>query len=416
MTRVLAAVLAAVALVVASLAATPAARAASAPSPSPAPDADSAIVVQPETGDVVYAKNADVHRPIASTTKLMTALLTLERSSLDDIVPAAAYHPLPAESVINLRAGERMTVRDLLRGLLLASANDAAVTLADHVSGSTPAFVALMNRRARQLGLKETHYANPIGLDAPGNYSSAHDLAVLAQILLQKPFFAKTVNRPAAHLATGARPRNIINRNDLVREYPFVNGVKTGHTQQAGYVLVGSAQRNGVMVVSVVLGEPSIAARDSESLALLKYGLKRYHEVVAVRAGQRLASVKLKYRSTHVPLVAARTLRQVVRDGRHPTVRVTGVPAEINGPLAKGARVGTIVVRTDHAEIARVPLVTAGPIRAASLEAKAGSFFTKGGTLILVAVLALCTLQLARMRRRAVRRRARSRRRGTEAA
>jgi len=153
-----------------------------------------------------------------------------------------------------------------------------------------------------------------------------------------------------------------------------------------------------------------------ESLALLKLGLRRYRSVVAVRAGQRVASAKLKYRSSHVPLVAGRTVRQVVRRGRHPKVSVAGVPSEIAGPRAKGARVGTVVVRTNRAEVARVPLVTGQAVAAASLESKAGSFFTKAGTLILVAVLALCTLQLARMRRRAVRRRERSRRRGTEAA
>ncbi len=406
MTRALVAALAALALLAAPAAA----------AEKPAPRASAAILVQPETGDVVYAKNADRERPIASTTKLMTALLTLERSSLDDVVPAAPYHPLPAESVINLRAGERMTVRDLLRGLLLASANDAAVTLADHVSGSTPAFVKLMNRRARQLGLKHTHYANPVGLDAPGNYSSARDLAVLAQTLLQKPFFAKTVNRPGATLESGARTRRILNRNLLVRRYPFVDGVKTGHTIQAGYVLVGAGSRNGVMLVSAVLGEPSEAARDDETLSLLRYGLRRYRNVVAVRGGQRLASVKLKYRDEHVPLVAARTVKQVVRKGTRPTVRVEGVPTELNGPLAARSRVGTAVVRSNGAEVARVPLVTAHAVTEATLEDKAGSFFTRAGTLVLVAVLVLSTLQLARMRRRAVRRRERSRRRGTEAA
>jgi D-alanyl-D-alanine carboxypeptidase (penicillin-binding protein 5/6) len=409
MTRALLAALAAMALVLASARQAMAAE-------HPAPRAASAILVQPETGDVVYAKNADRERPIASTTKLMTALLTLERSSLDDVVPAAPYDPLPAESVINLRAGERMTVRDLLRGLLLASANDAAVTLADHVSGSTPAFVKLMNRRARQLGLKHTHYANPVGLDAPGNYSTARDLSVLAQALLRKPFFAKTVNRPAARLATGSHTRRILNRNLLVRQVPFVDGVKTGHTIQAGYVLVGAGTRNGVMLVSAVLGEPSEAARDTETLSLLRYGLRRYRNVVAVRDGQRLASAKLKYRDEHVPLVAARTVRQVVRKGSRPRIRVEGVPSEINGPLAARSRVGTVVVRSNGAEVARVPLVTARAVTEATLEDKAGSFFTRAGTLVLVGVLVLSTLQLARMRRRAVRRRERSRRRGTEAA
>src|SRR3954471_5833675 len=229
----------------------------------PAPRAASAILVQPETGDVVYAKNADKQRPIASTTKLMTALLTLERSSLDDVVPAAPYHPLPAESVAGLRTGERLTVRDLLRALLLASANDAAVTPAVDVGGSQAGFVRAMNARARQLGLRTTHYANPVGLDEQGNYSSARDLVTLAERLLGDPFFAKTVDRPRATLTSGARVRRILNRNRLVRDVPFVDGVKTGHTGQAGYVLVGAGERKGVRMLSVVLGEPSENARDA---------------------------------------------------------------------------------------------------------------------------------------------------------
>ena len=156
-----AALLAALALAAPSFAAGPALR------------AKAAILVQPDTGDVVYAHDPDQRLPIASTTKLMTALLTLERSNLDDVVPAAAYSPAPAESVINLRTGERLTVRDLLRGLLLASANDAAETLAAHVAGSQAAFVREMNARAAQLHLRNTHYANSIGLDEHGNYSSA---------------------------------------------------------------------------------------------------------------------------------------------------------------------------------------------------------------------------------------------------
>src|SRR4051794_21329591 len=212
----------------------------------PSLHARAAILVQPDTGDVVYARSPDARRPIASTTKLMTALLTLERTNLDDVVPAAPYHPLPAESVAGLRTGERLTVRDLLRALLLASANDAAETLAVDVSGSQAAFVRAMNARAAQLHLRNTHYANAIGLDEQGNYSSARDLVTLAGVLLRKPFFALTVNRPRATLSSGARVRRIVNRNSLVREFPFVHGVKTGHTQQAGYVLVGEAQRHGV--------------------------------------------------------------------------------------------------------------------------------------------------------------------------
>jgi D-alanyl-D-alanine carboxypeptidase (penicillin-binding protein 5/6) len=404
------------ALLVVALLGPLAARAAAAP---PSPKGDSAILVQPDTGDVVYARAADRRRSIASTTKLMTALLTLEHRNLDDVVPAVAYHALPAESIAGLRAGERLSVRDLLRALLLASANDAAATLATAVSGSQAAFVSEMNARARALGLRNTHYSNAIGLDEAGNYSSARDLAKLAARLLRDHFFARTVDRPKATLTSGSRVRRIVNRNRLVRSVPFVDGVKTGHTAQAGYVLVGAAERDGVRVLSVALGEPSENARDTDSLALLRYGLARYRAQTAVRRGATIARAKLAYRDGQVALMAARTLRTVVRRGERLRVRLVGVPAEIDGPLAAGARVGTVVVSRRGRAVGRAPLVTTRAVAAASLTDRVGSFFGNGLTLLLVAVLAGSTLQLALMRRRATRRRrakARRGRRGTEAA
>ena len=380
--------------------------------------AKAAIVVQPDTGDVVYARAPDQRRPIASTTKLMTALLTLERANLDDVDVAVPYHPLPAESVVGLRAGERLTVRDLLRALLLASANDAAETLAVDVAGSQAAFVRAMNARAAQLHLRNTHYANSIGLDEAGNYSSARDLAKLAEVLLRKPFFARTVDRPRATLTSGAHVRRIVNRNSLVREFPFVDGVKTGHTAQAGYVLVGAAERGGVRILSVVLGDPSERARDRDSLALLRYGLSRYRRDVAARRGARVTSQQLKYRSGHVWLVAGATLAGVVRRDE-PLRTEVRTPGDLDGPLRAGARVGTMALVTHGRVVARVPLVTAAPVAEASLTERVTSFLTSTGVVLLIAVLALSTLQLARMRRRATRRRrarARQQRRGTEAA
>ena len=203
--------------------------------------ARNAFLVQPDTRDVVYARAPGERRPMASTTKLMTALLTLERRKLGRLVTAAPYSPVGPESVVGLRAGERLTTADLLRALLLPSANDAAATLAIDIAGSRSRFVALMNRRAGQLRLDDTHYANPIGLDEAGGYSSARDLVELALILRRDPFFRKTVDRPRALLRSGSHRRVVVNRNDLVGRVGFVDGVKTGHTLGAGYVLVGSA-------------------------------------------------------------------------------------------------------------------------------------------------------------------------------
>lgn len=394
---------------------------AAAPAAAQGPDLDApaAILVQPDTEDVVVARREQERRPIASTTKLMTALVTLENADLDDVVTAVRYRASPVESLMGLRAGERVTIRDLLEGLLLASGNDAAATLARRVGGSERRFVRMMNERARELGLSDTHYANPVGLDDPRNYSSAEDLAKLALILLRDPFFARTVNRRSATVVSGDRRRTIVNRNALVREVPWMNGVKTGYTSQAGYILVGSASRRGVRFVSAVLGAPSEAARDADTLDLMRFGQRRYRRVVALRRGAVLASPTLDFRADeHVDVVAARTVRAVVRRGQRPQVRVTGVPDELAGPLRRGQRVGTAVVSYRGRELARVPLMTAEAVPAAGVVDKVSSALPPIWLLAVAAAVLACSLHLVlRHRRRVRRRRARARRRrGTETA
>jgi D-alanyl-D-alanine carboxypeptidase (penicillin-binding protein 5/6) len=340
----------------------------------------------------------------------MTALVTLERAKLSQVLTTVPYRALPVESVIGLRGGERMTVADLLRGLLLASANDAAATLAERVGGSNRGFVALMNRRARELGLTHTHYANAIGLDALGNYSSAEDLVKLTLILRRNAFFRAVTDLPRATLHSGSHERTIVNRNLLVRAVPEVNGVKTGHTNTAGYILVASAAKNGITVISVVLDEPSEAARDQDSLALIRYGLGRYHRAKPVREGEAFATVKLAHRDERAQLVAARTVVHTARRGEKLPVRVLDVPRELDGPLPAGSRVGTIQVRWRGRTIASVPLVTRRAISEASVLQRSDDLLSRTATVMILSALALASLQLVLLRRRAVRRRRRQER------
>ena len=371
---------------------------------APEIQAPSAILVEASTGDVVFQRDAGEQRAIASTTKLMTALLALEGIALDDVLTSPGYQGGPLESVIGLQEGERMKVRDLLRALLLASANDAAVTLAVGLSGSNEEFVDEMNRRADELGLKDTSYANPIGLDDADNHSSARDLVKLAQVLRRKPFFRETVDLPRAVLRSGSRRRAIQNRNTLVRNVPVVDGVKTGRTQQAGYVLVGSATRGGVTVMSAVLGEPSEAARNDDTLALLRYGLSRYERRTVLKEGQGLRTADLKYRDDEVRLVAGQTVERVLRRGQKARTRVVSAPGELDGPLPAGAEVGEIEVRVGRKVVDRVPLVTATAVEEASLGDRATSVLTRPESILLVVLLVGCTLLLALLRRRVVRR------------
>jgi serine-type D-Ala-D-Ala carboxypeptidase (penicillin-binding protein 5/6) len=369
----------------------------------PDPSAPSALLVDARNGEILFERSPEERRSIASATKLMTALLTLERAAPDDVFRAPAYDALPVESKIDLRKGERMRVDDLLEALLLESANDAAVTLAVNISGSRKAFVRDMNRRAGALGLNDTHYANPIGLDDPANYSSARDLTELARRLMQDERFAEIVDMPSATLESGARPRTVDNRNALVRRVPLVDGIKTGHTAAAGYVLVGSASGRGVRVISAVLGAPSESARDRDSLGLLRYGLDQFRRVRALRRGAELASADVELRDEHVPLTTARTVVLTVRRGERVGRRLD-VPDEIEGPLPKGERVGTVELLYRGDVVRRVPLVLAEAVPEPSTATKIWSALD--GLLISLALLAGgTTAVLVALRLRAVRNR-----------
>lgn len=376
------------------------------PPGAPRLQAKAAILMEASTGDVLLGRNSRQRRSIASTTKLMTVLVALQRDDLDDVFSAVAYNAPAIESQIGLRPGERMSVRDLLRATLLPSANDAAATLAVGTTGSVQSFVDEMNRRAAALGLRDTSYANPVGLDDPANYSSAHDLATLAIRLRGYEFFRRTVDLPAATLRSGARKRTVLNRNALVRRFDVVDGVKTGRTNRAGYVLVGSATRSGVTVVSVVLGEPSERARDADSLALLRYGLRSYDAVTALPQGRVLGKVALRYRDGEsVNVIAGATVRRVLRTGTRTSVQVAGLPAEVDGPLPRGTRLGTAIVRRGGKVLARAPVVTARPVQEAGIGARLGHLVHRTETLVALLLLLACSLPLVLLRRRAMNRR-----------
>jgi D-alanyl-D-alanine carboxypeptidase (penicillin-binding protein 5/6) len=367
--------------------------------------AQNAIVLEVSTGEVACERAADQRRPVGSAVKLMTALLTLERADLSDRFRATDYRPAPAESQIGLRPGERMSVRDLLRGLLAESGNDAAMALAVGVAGSERAFVRRMNRRARRLGLRNTRYRNPIGLDEQGAYSSARDLVTLATLLRTQPFFRRTVNKETVHLTTGDHPRTFDNRNDLVRTVKWVNGVKTGHTLGAGYVLVGSGRSNGIQVVSAVLGTPSERARDADSLALLTFGRRAFQRITAAPEGRSVGiSVPIRYRrGAELGLVIGPNgQRTVVPDGERDrvTVRPTSWPTEVEGPIAAGTVLGEADVLYDDRKIATVPLVAGWDVARADLAQRTKSWFTRPLAVVLAFAVLGGTVLLARRRRR----------------
>jgi serine-type D-Ala-D-Ala carboxypeptidase (penicillin-binding protein 5/6) len=369
--------------------------------------AAAAIVIDGRNGEVMYAKRPDERRSIASTTKLMTALLALEQARPRQVFTAPEYNALPAESRINLRRGERMTVQDLLEALLLESANDAAAAIAENLSGSREAFVAEMNVRAEELGLENTSYANPIGLDDAANYSTARDLAMLTRLLLERPRFARIVDMPVAELESGAIPRVIDNRNTLVASTPWVTGVKTGHTTNAGYVLVGSAKGRGdAEVISVVLGEPSEPARDADTLELLSWGLRQFRRVRVLDPDQALARAKIRYyEDDEARLVPRRGAVVTIRRGERVRRRVRA-REELEGPLPAGSRAGVVTVRVDGERVRRVALVTAAEVPEAGTLRVLTSVLGVPLTLLLglaILLAAPIAVLLVRGRRRSVR-------------
>jgi D-alanyl-D-alanine carboxypeptidase (penicillin-binding protein 5/6) len=321
-----------------------------------------AILGDLSSGQVLFSRSPDHPRPIASLTKIMTALLSLERLDPNTVVtvkPEAAPGQIVGLSELGLVAGERITVRDLLYGLLLASANDAAVALAQEISGTVDAFVSLMNRRAEKLGLEHSRFFSPNGLDDRG-YSTPRDLFDLTREAYEQPLFAKITRTKFADVSgPNGKPRHLQNRNVLLWLYPGAFGVKTGYTHAAGYCVVAGAERDGLPLVAVVLGEPGEAF--SDAAALLDYGFRAFDRKTFVTKGEGFAPVTLH--GERVPLAARNGLEGLVPAGaaasatRH--VRLEpGAPF----PPATGDAVATVDVTAGGKEIGSVPLVaTAQP-------------------------------------------------------
>lgn len=238
---------------------------------APKVDAEAAVLMVANTRRILYAINPDAIMYPASTTKIMTLLTALEKGKLDSNVTVSAAAAGCEGSSLELRPGDSLSLRDLLYGLMLVSGNDAAEAAAENIAGSVPAFVELMNAKAGQLGLVNTHFSNPHGLPDPLNhYSSARDLALITATALQNPDFAKIVaTREYAVPFKNRAPIRITNTNKLLRSYPGATGIKTGYTQEAGDCLVASAKRGGVQLIVVLLNDD---ARWQDAAQLLDYG------------------------------------------------------------------------------------------------------------------------------------------------
>ena len=322
---------------------------------APELEAKAWTLIDARTGEVLTEYRPDEHLGMASTTKMMTAYLAMKNLPLSEEVPAADYAAAPAESLMGLEPGQMISVRDLLYGLIMLSGNDAAVTLAEAVSGSEKNFVRLMNRTAEELGLEDTSYENSIGLDGRNHYSSSSDLTKLGRILMEMPYFRKIAASRTATLKSYDPPIEIETLNDFVLYNPWALGIKTGHTESAGYVLVSDGRRRATELIAAVIGTPTELQRDSESVRLLEWGFSLYEKQVPVRSGRTIVSVPVRFEDEDLDLVSRASVQVGVRDGEKLQVS-TDVPEEVEGPVEKGESLGSATVTVDGDRIQTVRL------------------------------------------------------------
>jgi len=324
---------------------------------APPVQAQAYVVQSTVDGRTLAARDADAPRPMASITKLMTVLVALEHLPLDRVVTVPATAARVGESSLDLRAGQRLSVRDLVIGALVPSANDAATALAIAAGGSEARFVMLMNRKAHELGLTGTRYANPHGLDQPGHVSTAHDVAALLRVALRNPVIRRYAGSSRATLSNG---RVVVSTDNLISAVPGIVGAKTGHTANAGWSQVAYARVGGVGITAAVLGDPSEAQRDEDLAALLRFGLASYRQSKVVDPRRTYASVPVGWGLAPVRLVAPRAIVRPAPVDRPLVERVVG-PAVAALPVRAGERLGTLVVTDGRRVVARSPLVAAAP-------------------------------------------------------
>ena len=326
----------------------------------------SAILCEASTGQVIFEKNADERRPVASVNKVMTILLTLEavdegRVAVEDQVPVSPRAASMGGSQAFLDAGERYKLSELLKTVIVASANDSAVALAEHLAGTEESFVRLMNTRAEELGLTNTHYANCTGLPAQEHYTTARDVAKLsAQLDLHPIYYRYSTIWMDEIKHRGGRVTSLTNTNRLIRFYPGCDGYKTGSTNEARYCVSATAKKEGMRLIAVVLGTPAGQTRFDEARAMLEYGFANVQLVTPIAQGQALdmtVPVRLGGRD-EVSVLSGGTCSLLERRGEKNALSLEAALVEkVNAPVYAGDVLGEIRVKRGDEVVAVVPAV-----------------------------------------------------------
>ena len=323
---------------------------------SPYIDATAALVMEAGSGRVLYSKNPTVRKSIASTTKIMTAIVALENGDPEDIVTVSGKAAGTRGSSINLGAGQKFTLLELLYGMLMNSGNDAAVAIAEHIGGSVEAFAAMMNSKARELGADNTVYVTPHGLDAEGQYSTAYDLALITRYALKNPVFSRIVATNRAYIPG----RQLYNTNELLELYPGADGVKTGYTGKAGRCLVASATRDGMRIISVVLGSPTRYKRAEASRMILDYSFNNYTMHTMINAGSEFKNIPVhRGVSGTVAVKALDTVELPLRQDELERLETrVFLPESLDAPIYAGTDTGCVEYLVDGEVVGQTILTT----------------------------------------------------------
>ncbi len=332
----------------------------------PTVSAISAILIDATTGKVLYEKRCHLRRPPASTTKMMTAILAIEQGKLNSTVCASPYACQTQFGSLHLKNGERLTLRELLYGTILRSANDGAVCIAENVAGTESKFVDMMNEKAKKIGANDTHFVNPHGLYVRDHYSTAYDLAMIARYATGLPEFNKIVGTKTRHIERSINQKDVFIRNTAARflcKYGGADGIKTGYTKEAGHCFVGSATRKGWKLISVVM-KSNNSGKDTG--AIMNYGFKYYKQVCIHKANQKATTVRVAGGDDEkIDLVCADNLATIVDKSVDVRTSTDIKTDEASAPINKGTKLGTLTGYLNGHKVGTVDLVAARSVNRA---------------------------------------------------
>lgn len=325
-----------------------------------APDcsAAGAVLMEADTGRVLFAQNPDAKMPMASTTKIMTAILAIENGDLTSTVTVSANAAHTEGSSIWLEVGEQMTLEDMLYGLMLSSGNDAAIAIAEHIAGSVEEFAAMMNAKAKELGANNTNFVTPNGLHDDNHYTTAYDLGLIACYAMQNETFRKIVSTEKKQISWEGHEYNRVvnNKNKILWQYEGGNGVKTGYTKKAGKCLVGGAERDGMQLISVVLNDPNMFP---DSMSMLDYGFANYQNYQVISADDEVRIPVTGGVTGSVFAAPANDIYLPLSEDEYTILeKRTSYENELAAPVEIGAVVGKVEVLLNGEVVASEDIIT----------------------------------------------------------